>query len=186
MSRFTSGHRTATGWAIWVATLLILGGCGGEAPTGPVSAPLSTPALSSASTPFHDHHFDAGFSGVVPCAEVGINIHATYDYDITVSVSFFPNRNVFRTHTTELVLTLQNVETGETLIERGTSTETIDFDTGTLTQLLSTTFRNAEGRIILKTHGRLVFDADGNLIFEAGQHPQFEPDFLTAVCTELS
>jgi hypothetical protein len=128
---------------------------------------------------------DAGFSGVVPCADVGINIDATFDYDITLNVTFFPNRNVFRTHTTELVLTLQNVETGATLIERGTSTETQDLDTGTFTQLLSTTFRNAEGQIILKTHGRLVID-DGNLIFEAGQHPQFEPDFLTAVCTELS
>ena len=72
------------------------------------------------------------------------------------------------------------------MVQTGGFIETTDFDDGTFTEIDRLKVRGPDGKIILKAAGRLVFDADGNLIFEAGQHPGFEPDFLTFICTALS
>jgi len=187
MSRFSSGGRwAASGWAISVATLLALSGCSGEAPTDLAPATPGAPELKSESVPFHDHGVDLSFAGVFPCANVGIDIQAEFDYHIIVDVAFFPQRNVFRVFPRDVVLTHTNLETGGTVVQTGGTIESFDFDDGTFTVIERFKVRDPDGKILLVAAGRLVFDADGNLIFEAGQHPGFEPDFLTYICTALS
>jgi hypothetical protein len=169
-----------------VATLLVLGGCSGEAPTESATMTPGAPELKSASVPFHDHGVDLSFSGGFPCSNVGIDIQAEFDYHIIVDVAFFPQRNVFRIFPRDVVLTHTNLETGSTVVQTGGTIETTDFDDGTFTVIERYKVRGPDGEILLKFAGRLVFDADGNLIFEAGQHPGFELDFLTFICTALS
>jgi hypothetical protein len=169
-----------------IGALLVLGGCGSETPTDPALVRSGGLALASDAVPFHDHGVDLSFSGGFPCSDVGIDIQAEFDYHIIVDVAFFPQRNVFRIFPREVVLTHTNLETGSTVVQTGGTIETFDFDNGTFTVIERFKVRGPDGEILLKFAGRLVFDADGNLIFEAGQHPGFEPDFLTFVCTALS
>jgi hypothetical protein len=168
-----------------VATLLVLGGCSGEAPTDPAPTSPGAPELKSESVPFHDHGVDISFSGVMPCADFGIDIQAEFDYTIIADVTFFPQRNVFRVFPRVLELVHRNLETGETVVGTGGAVETNDFDAGTLTVTGSIKYRGTDGRILLKEAGRLVFGPSG-VEFEAGQHPAFEPDFITFICTALS
>jgi hypothetical protein len=186
MSSYSGGRWAASCWATSVGALLFLGGCGGETPTDPALVRSGGLALASEAVPFHDHGVDLSFSGGFPCADAGIDVEATFDYHIIVDVSFFPQRNVFRIFPRDVVLTHTNVETGETVVQVGGFIEIYDNDAGTATFIERFKVRGSDGEILLKFAGRLVFDADGNLIFEAGQHPGFEPDFLTFVCTALS
>jgi hypothetical protein len=130
MSRFSSGRSATNGWAISVATLLVLGGCSGEAPTDPATVTPGALAFASAAVPFHDHGVDLSFAGVIPCADFGIDIPAEFDYDITADVTFFPQREVFRIHFRQSVLTHRNLETGATVVGRGTSNEVYDLTGG--------------------------------------------------------
>jgi hypothetical protein len=149
--------------------------------------------LASDVVPFHDHGVDLSFSGQIPCADFGIPIQAEFDYDITADVTFFPQREVFRIHYRQVVLTHRNLETGETVISRNSNTETYDLTGGRdLSNPLSLTitglpfnYKGSDGGILIKNAGRLVFDESG-LVFEAGQHPELEPDFITFICTALS
>jgi hypothetical protein len=193
MSGFTSGRWAASGWAMSVAAmLLVLGGCSGDAPTDPELARSSGLALASEAVPFHDHGVDFSFSGVIPCADFGIPIEAEFDYDITADVTFFPEREIFRIHTRRVVLTHTNLETGATVVARGAGNETYDLtggrDLGTALSLVitgATHYRGPNGGVLIQQAGRLVFGQSG-LVFEAGQHPAFEPDFITFICTALS
>jgi hypothetical protein len=144
--------------------------------------------LVAASKPIHEvHRGDASTSGVIPCDVVGIDIDATFDDHITVSITAWPEERL-RIHTQE-VLTLRNVATGETVVGRFTGnltlkitpTDVLEFSTG------QNTFKDAEGRIIHHGAGRVVVSqTTGEVLFESGLHEGFEPDFLTFVCTELS
>ncbi len=185
MSRFSSGSWAVSAWTSCFITVLVLVGCGADGPTDP-SAWSDRPNLASASKPIHTHHADASFSGVIPCDAVGIDIDATFDDHITVSITEREGRLHF--HIAE-VLTLRNVATGETVVGRFAGnltlkvspTDVLEFSTG------QNTFKDAEGRIIHHGAGRVVFSqATGEVIFESGLHEGFEPDFLTFVCTELS
>ena len=126
---------------------------------------------------------------MVPCSDVGIAIDATFEFQATDDITdFFGQPRVLRIHE-DFVLTLRNVATGETVINQGVSNLTFEVrpDGITMTETGSGKYRDAEGRIIFRIAGRRVFDqATGEVFFEAGQHPEFEPDFLTFVCTELS
>jgi hypothetical protein len=185
MLRLSSRARAASAWISGFVAVLVLGGCGADGPTEP-SAGSDGPTL--ATKPIHEvHRGDASFSGVIPCDLVGIDIHATFDDHITVSITAWPEERL-RIHTQE-VLTLRNVVTGETVIGRFAGnltlkispTDVLEFSTG------QNTFKDAEGRIIHHAAGRVVFSqATGEVIFESGLHEGFEPDFLTFVCTELS
>jgi hypothetical protein len=192
MSRFNSGFWATSHWAIPVATLLAVAGCSGEAPTDPAPTPRGAPQLASENVPFHAHGLDFGFSGVIPCGDVGIPIQATFDYDITADVTFFPQREIFRIHFRRVLLTHTNLETGATVLGRGSTSETYDLtggrDIGTALSVVitgATHYTNPNGGILIQQAGRLVFDQTG-LVFEAGQHPAFEPDFITFICTALS
>jgi hypothetical protein len=193
MSRLGSGHWAASGWAVSVATLLVLGGCRGEAPTAPAPVSSGAPTFASAAVPFHDHGVDLSFAGVIPCADFGIDIQAEFDYDITADVTFFPEREVFRIHFRQVVLTHRNLETGKTVTSRNANNEVYDLtggrDIGTALSVTITglpfNYKDPNGGILIKNAGRLVFDESG-LAFEAGQHPELEPDFITFMCTALS
>jgi hypothetical protein len=186
MSRFSGGGRwAASGWVMWVATLLVLGGCSREVPTDPAPTPPGGPELKSESVPFHDHGVDLSFSGMITCDAVGIDIQAEFDYHIIADVAFFPNREVFRLFFRDVELIHRNLETGSTVVQTRGNIEISDSDDGTFTTIEHFRVRGPDGKILLVFAGRLVF-ADGNLIFEAGQHPGFQPDFLTFICTALS
>ena len=172
-------------WRVLAGTFLILGGCG-EVPTDPPSSDTAAPELASASVPFHDHDVDLSFSGVIPCADFGIDVPAEFDYDITADVAFFPNRNVFRIHFRQVVLTHRNLETGETVTSRNANNEVSDFTEGTVTITgLPFNYKGSDGKILIKNAGRIVLGPSG-VEFEAGQHPELEPDFITFICTALS
>jgi hypothetical protein len=185
MLRPSSAARAATGWTSGFITVLVLSGCQSDGPTDP-SAGWDEPTLAATSKPIHEHKADASFSGVIPCDLVGIDIEATFDDHITVSITERPGRLHF--HIAE-VLTLRNVATGETVIGRFSGNETLEI-TPTRILVIDTgqnTFKDAEGRIIGHGAGRVIFDqATEEILFEAGQHEGFEPDFLTFICTELS
>ena len=186
MSRFSSGRSAANGWTSWFITVLVLGACRTDAPTDPSAGLPDGPSLASESKPIHTHHDEFSFSGVVPCADVGINIDATFDDHITVSITERPGRLHF--HVAE-VLTLRNVATGETVIGRFAGNQTLKISPTDVLEISTgqNTFKDAEGRIIHHGAGRVIFSqATGEVIFESGQHEGFEPDFLTFVCTELS
>lgn len=192
MSKFSSGRWAASGWAMSVAMLLVLGGCSDEAATDPGTVTSGVPAFSSAAVPFHDHGVDLSFAGVIPCADFGIPIQAEFDYDITADVTFFPQREIFRIHFWRVVLTHTNLGTGETVVGRGSTSETYDLaggrDIGTALSLVitgATHYGGPDGGVLIQQAGRLVFDQSG-LVFEAGQHPAFEPDFITFICAALS
>jgi hypothetical protein len=185
MSRFSSGARTVSAWTSCFITILVLVGCGADGPTDP-SAQSVGPNLAAASKPIHTHHEEFNFSGVIPCDLVGIDIDATFDDHITVSITEREGRLHF--HIAE-VLTLRNVVTGETVIGRFAGNQTLQISPNDVLEISTgqNTFKDAEGRIIHHGAGRVVFSqATGEVIFEAGQHEGFEPDFLTFVCTELS
>jgi hypothetical protein len=192
MSRLSSGRWTASCWATSVGALLVLGGCGSETPTDPAAMPTGPLASVSDAVPFHSHGDDLSFSGVIPCADFGIPIQAEFDYDITADVTFFPQREIFRIHFRRVELTHTNLETGETVVGRGSSSETYDLaggrDIGTALSVVitgATHYSGPDGGVLIQQAGRLVFDQSG-LVFEAGQHPEFEPDFITFMCTALS
>jgi hypothetical protein len=185
MLSLSSTARAVSVWTSGFITILVLGGCQSDGPTDP-SAGSSRANLAAASKPIHEHKAEATFSGVIPCDLVGIDIDATFDDHITVSITEREGRLHF--HIAE-VLTLRNVVTGETVIGRFSGNETLEI-TPTRILVIDTgqnTFKDAEGRIIHHGAGRVIFDqATDEILFEAGQHEGFEPDFLTAVCTELS
>jgi hypothetical protein len=203
MSRFSSGRWAASGWAMSVATLLVLGGCSGEAPTDPAPLTPGSPAFASAAVPIHDHGVDFSFAGEIPCADFGIAIQAEFDYDITVDVTAFPEveagefvgLRLVRFHFRQVVLTHRNLETGKAVTSRNASNEVYDLsgtgstdisDAKTVTITgLSFNFKDPDGGILIKNVGRLIFGESG-VVFEAGQHPELEPDFITFMCTALS
>jgi hypothetical protein len=185
MSGYSNGAWAASAWTSCFITVLALVGCGADMPNDP-SAWSDGPNLAAASKPIHTHHAELNFSGVIPCADVGVDIDATFDDHITVSITERDDRLHF--HIAE-VLTLRNVVTGETVIGRFTGNQTLDISPTRILEINTgqNTFKDDEGRIIHHGAGRIIFDqATGEVLFEAGQHEQFEPDFLTFVCTELS
>jgi hypothetical protein len=186
MFRLTSGARAGSAWASWFITVLVVGGCRADGPTDPSSVEVPVrPSLASESKPIHTRE-DLSFSGVVPCADVGIDIDATFDDHITVSITERPGRLHF--HIAE-VLTLRNVATGETVIGRFAGNQTLQISPTDVLEISTgqNTFKDAEGRIIHHGAGRVIFSqATGEVVFESGLHEGWEPDFLTAVCTELS
>ena len=188
MSRYSGGRWAASCWATSVGALLFLGGCGSDTPTDPAAMPTGPLASVSDAVPFHDHGVDISFAGVIPCADFGIDIPAEFDYDITADVTFFPNRNVFRIHFRQVVLTHRNLDTGKTVTSRNSGSEVHDFTEGTITITgLQSNYKSSDGGgILIKEVGRLVIGESGEIVFEAGQHPEFEPDFITFMCTALS
>jgi hypothetical protein len=185
MSRFSHGRSAASAWILWFITVLVLGGCRADGPTDPSATLPVRPSLASASKPIHVRD-DLSFSGVVPCADAGIDIDATFDDHITVSITERPGRLHF--HIAE-VLTLRNVATGETVIGRFAGNQTLKISPTDVLEISTgqNTFKNSEGRIIHHGAGRVIFSqATGEVVFESGLHEGWEPDFLTAVCTELS
>jgi hypothetical protein len=185
MLRPSSAARAATGWTSGFITVLVLSGCQSDGPTDP-SAGWDEPTLAATSKPIHVHKADASFSGVIPCELVGIDIDATFDDHITVSITERQERLHF--HIAE-VLTLRNVATGETVIGRFAGNQTLEISPTDVLEISTgqNTFKDAEGRIIHHGAGRVVFSqATGEVVFESGLHKGWEPDFLTAVCTELS
>jgi hypothetical protein len=184
MLRPSSAAQAATAWTAGFITILVLGGCGADGPTDP-SAGWDGPNLAATSKPIHTRE-DLSFSGVVPCADVGIDIDATFDDHITVSITERPGRLHF--HIAE-VLTLRNLATGETVIGRFAGNRTLEISPNDVLEISTgqNTFKDSEGRIIHHGAGRVVFSqATGEVVFESGLHERWEPDFLTAVCTELS
>jgi hypothetical protein len=185
MSRLSSGRSAASALTSWFITVLVLVGCRAEGPTDPSVGLPVRPSLASESKPIHTHE-DLSFSGVVPCADVGIDIDATFDDHIVVSITERDERLHF--HIRE-VLTLRNVATGETVIGRFSGNQTLKVSPTDVLEISTgqNTFKDAEGRIIHHGAGRVVFSqATGEVIFESGLHEGFEPDFLTFVCTQLS
>jgi hypothetical protein len=186
MLKFSSGARAASAWTSVFVAVLVLGGCGTDGPTEP-SAGWGGPNLAAASKPIHEHHSDASFSGVIPCDLVGIDIDATFDDHITVSITEWPEERL-HFHIAE-VLTLRNVATEETVIGRFAGNLTLKVSPTDVVEVSTgqNTFKDAEGRIIHHGAGRVIFSqATGEVVFESGLHEGFEPDFLTSVCTELS
>jgi hypothetical protein len=186
MLRPSSAARAATGWTSGFITVLVLSGCQSDGPTDP-SAGWDEPTLAATSKPIHVHKADASFSGVIPCDLVGIDIEATFDDHITVSITEWPEERL-HFHIAE-VLTLRNVATGETVIGRFAGNQTLEISPTDVLEISTgqNTFKDAEGRIIHHGAGRVVFSqATGEVVFESGLHKGWEPDFLTAVCTELS
>jgi hypothetical protein len=182
----TNGGMAASAWSSCFVAVVVLGGCRSDGPSSPSAA--ERPDLAAGTQPIHEvHKGDASFSGVIPCDLVDIDIDATFDDHITVSITAWPEERL-RLHIKE-VLTLRNVVTSETLVARFAGDETLKISpTGILViDTGQNTMRDAEGRIIHHGAGRIIFDqATGEVLFEAGQHDGFEPDFLTFVCTELS
>jgi hypothetical protein len=46
-------------------------------------------------------------------------------------------------------------------------------------------YKGPDEKILIKQAGRLVLGPSGGE-FETGHHPEFEPDFITFICTALS